>query len=133
MYLVRFNERNIVNLVKLVGIQHSVAKDHLKQKSVTISQWLEVIEVLQGPTGEPARVDPTHFIHHRLLTRAARWNQVAIVRYFQDDLKRPVTPTAVRWTLAAQSYDVLDFFISRGWDINHPLLDNQAPILWCVD
>ncbi|KAJ5887728.1 hypothetical protein N7495_007769 [Penicillium taxi] len=109
-----------------------------------VNEQLELFNELNRPKEETKWVHNGQLLMNRVLVSASRGNQVAVAEFLLEEKGCPITSIAVQVAMMKRSFDVLESYLSHGWDINQPIRNNQCPILrqvvndeervrWCLE
>lgn len=121
-----------------------IQKDHLLIKP-HVFENIEVYRALHIPYTQKVTIEPIYYLLNHLLIQSARKNQVHIIKYILDERQWLPTPGAAREVIKAMSFDVLESFLSRSWDINQPyrpdmdypplmfVLAREEKVRWCLE
>ncbi|KAJ5371848.1 ankyrin [Penicillium concentricum] len=121
----------------------ATSRDHLWFKPL-VSEQLEIFNELNRPKENTKKIHTDWYIRNRILVEASQKNRVNVVEYLLEQRDCPITSRAVQRAMMGNSFDVLELFLSHGWDINQPIQNNICTILrqvvsnenrvrWCLE
>ncbi|KAF2756386.1 ankyrin [Pseudovirgaria hyperparasitica] len=90
-----------------------------------------VQQVLHSDGSSYGNLQPRPEWFRSSVATAIEQHELNIVEYLvHENVVTPDDQYFVELAVRCQTFDILELFLQRGWDINKPLHRNQPPVLW---